>query len=68
VDGGTYFNQNGKTSGTINFSFQKSFIAQYESITNNAAKIPIMCMIQDAAGNLSNILRATVSTWAVPLI
>ena len=65
VDGGTYFNQNGKTSGTINFSFQKSFVFLYEHLTGN---IPIMCMVQDAAGNLSNILRATVSTWDVPTL
>ena len=63
VDGGTYFNQNGKTSGTINFSFQKSFVFEYEHLTGN---IPVMCMVQDAAGNLSNILRATVSTWDIP--
>ena len=65
IVGEPYFNQNGKTSGTINFSFQESFMFEYEDLTG---KIPVMCMVQDAAGNLSNILRATVSTWDIPVL
>jgi archaellum component FlaG (FlaF/FlaG flagellin family) len=64
-DGGSYFNQNGKTSGTITFSFQKSFGLLYAEL---AGKVPILCMIQDAAGNLSNTLRTTVSLWDTPVL
>ena len=64
-DGGSYFNQNGKTSGTISFSFQETFGFLAEEFSGS---IPIMCMIQDAAGNLSNTVRATVSHWTVPVL
>jgi hypothetical protein len=64
-DGGSYFNQNGKTSGTISFSFQETFGFWAEDFSG---KVPIMCMIQDAAGNLSNTVRATVSHWTIPVL
>ena len=65
VDGGSYLNQKGKTSGTISFQFQKSFAFLYEELSG---KVPIVLMIQDAAGNLSNVLRATVSRWDIPVL
>jgi len=65
VDDGSYLQQNGKSSGTISFSFQKSFGFLY---LNLSGKITVLCMIQDAAGNLSNSLSAVVSTWDIPLL
>jgi hypothetical protein len=63
TDSGPYLEQGGKHSGTINFSFQKSYTSQVIHVTGT---FPVACMIQDAAGNLSNTVRATVSTWDVP--
>jgi hypothetical protein len=34
---------------------------------NGSETIPVMCMVQDAAGNLSNISRAAVSTFDIPV-
>jgi len=65
VDDGSNFNPTGKTSGTISFSIEKNFAFLYDRLSGT---IPMMCMVQDAAGNLSNILRATVSVWEIPVL
>ena len=62
VDDGIYLDQTGKTSGTIKFSFQKQFAFLY---VEYSGKLRVLCMIQDAAGNVSNTIVAMVSTWQV---
>ncbi len=62
IDDGSYLEQKGKASGTIRFSFQKTFSFFYNQLTGT---VPILCMIQDGAGNLSNVLEFSVSTWQV---
>ena len=63
-DGGSYLSLPGQTSGTVNFSFTKSFFLA----SGGTGNLKVLFTLKDAAGNLSNFQTATVSAFYFPVI